>query len=282
MASCENTKLRICLLQFLDKGDLTQTLSHLEELVETAVKQHQPHIIALPECFTFAYETELPILNANAETIKDGKTCQTLSALAKKFNLHIVGGSIVERDGANLYNTATVWNEKGELIAKHRKVHLCDIHFKNESDIVEVNRFTPGENTTTFEINGIKCGVAICYDAFFDEFIKTYRKSACEVLFVPAAYDLCIGPPYWELFHRSRANDNQLFVAAISPARNEKSNYVIYGHSMIIDPTGKILTEAGIREEIIFHEIDIKVLQRVREALPLFRARRPEVYDKIK
>lgn len=54
---------------------------------------------------------------------------------------------------------------------------MCDIHFENESDIVEVNRFTPGENTTTFEVNGIKCGVAICYDAFFDEFIKTYRKA---------------------------------------------------------------------------------------------------------
>lgn len=110
------------MLQFLDQGDLTKTLNHLEELVERAVKQHQPHIIALPECFTFAYETELPILNAHAETIKDGKTCQTLSSLAKKYDLYMVGGSIVERDGANLYNTATVWNRKGELIAKHRKV----------------------------------------------------------------------------------------------------------------------------------------------------------------
>lgn len=198
-----SSELRICLLQFLYQDNLTKTLNHLEELVEDAVKQYQPHLIALPECFTFAYETEMPILNKMAETIKDGKTCQTLSDLSKKYNLYIVGGSIVERDDTNLYNTATVWNPNGELIARHRKVsgnkirqrictvctfniinkyivdpqvHLCDIHF-DESDIVEVNKFTPGENTTIFEVNGIKCGVAICYDACFDEFIKTYRKS---------------------------------------------------------------------------------------------------------
>lgn len=115
-------ELRICLLQFLNQGNLTKTLNHLEELVEKAVKQYQPHLIALPECFTFAYETKMPILIEMAETIKDGKTCQTLSALAKKFNLYIVGGSIVEREGINLYNTATVWNPDGELIAQHRKV----------------------------------------------------------------------------------------------------------------------------------------------------------------
>lgn len=89
------------------------------------------------------------------------------------------------------------------------------------------------------------------------QFLNIDYFVACDILFVPAAYDLVIGSPYWELFHRSRANDNQFFVAAISPARNEKSNYVIYGHSMIIDPTGKILAEAGIREEIIFQEIGL-------------------------
>lgn len=132
---CFFLELRICLLQFLCQDNLTKTLNHLEELVERAVEQYRPHLIALPECFTFAYETEMAILNKMAETIKDGKTCQTLSALCKKYNLYIVGGSIVERDGTNLYNTATVWNSNGELIARHRKVsgnktcqRMCTVH----------------------------------------------------------------------------------------------------------------------------------------------------------
>lgn len=64
-----------------------------------------------------------------------------------------------------------------------------------------------------------------------------------------------MGPPYWELVHRARAVDNQFFVGLISPARNEQVEYVCYGHSMIIDPTGKVLAEAGNYEEIVFQEI---------------------------
>lgn len=114
--------LRVCLLQFKPQKDLTKSLIHLKELVETAANQHHPHIIALPGCFSFSYCTESSIINEMAETIETGKTCHTLSKLAKKFSVYIVGGTIVERDGFNLYNTSTVWNPNGELIARYRKV----------------------------------------------------------------------------------------------------------------------------------------------------------------
>lgn len=74
-------------------------------------------------------------------------------------------------------------------------------------------------------------------------------------MFFPAAFHVNAGPKFWELCHRARAIDNQFFVAAISPARNEQVKYVVYGHSMIIDPVGNILTKAGTTEEIIFQEI---------------------------
>lgn len=114
--------LRVCLLQFAVKENLAETLLHLEELVSNAVTQHQPEIIALPECFSFAYYTDIAVLTAMAESISDGITCRTLSKLSKKFGVYIVGGSIIERHGAHLYNTSTVWNSSGELIARHRKV----------------------------------------------------------------------------------------------------------------------------------------------------------------
>lgn len=77
----------------------------------------------------------------------------------------------------------------------------------------------------------------------------------CDLLFVPAAYPVSIGPQYWELIHRARAVDNQFFVAAVSPARNDFASYVVYGHSMVIDPHGEILAKAGTTEEIVFYEI---------------------------
>lgn len=162
---------------------------------------------------------------------------------------------------------------------------------ENEIDIVEVDKLTAGSDITTFQVNGFKCGVAICYDANFDEFVKIYGKAGefllirenqnngcfeaislhgiyennnqtdyfigCDVVFFAAAFHISTGPQYWELVHRARAVDNQLFVAAISPARNEQASYVVYGHSMIIDPIGNILVQAGIKEEIIFYELGL-------------------------
>ncbi|XP_055321228.1 omega-amidase NIT2-like [Sitodiplosis mosellana] len=276
-----NTKLRVCLLQFASQENVAKSIIHLEELVEKAVKEHQPQIIALPECFATEYNTDVPFLESVAETIEDGQICRTFSTLSQKFGVYIVGGSIVERDGDKMYNTSTVWNSNGELIARHRKVHLCNCHYDNGVEIVEVNRFSPGNDMTTFEVNGIKCGVAICFDAWFDEFIKMYTKSNCDVLFIPAAYNVYCGTKSFELVHRARANENQLYVAAVSPARDEKLNYVNYGHSLIVDPTGDIQAKAGIAEEILFYEMDLNSVRKTRRETQLFASRRVDVYNKL-
>lgn len=177
---------------------------------------------------------------------------------------------------------------------------MCDVHFET-LDVVEVGPLTAGDDITTFSIDGIKCGVAVCYDATFDEFIKIYAKVGkslalfvsincsssmalaayiimwtdivfflemmehlnaacrvfigCDLLFVPAAYEYMNCGEVWELVYRSRAADNQMFVAAISGARDTKVNYVLNGHSMFVDPSGAVLARAGFNEEILFHEI---------------------------
>lgn len=140
-------------------------------------------------------------------------------------------------------------------------MNLCDINFENGTKLDERSVFTPGDDVTVFKIDDIRCGLCICWDATYDEFIKIYRKLGCEVLFVPAAYDILGGDKYslhyyWEIVHKARAFDNQMFVAAISGARNEKiKDYVLYGHTMLLDPQGRVLKEAGVNEEILYHEI---------------------------
>lgn len=88
-------------------------------------------------------------------------------------------------------------------------------------------------------------------------FYILFDFAGCDLIFFLAAFPISIGSQYWELLHRTRAVDNQLFVAAVSPARNEQASYVVYGHSMIIDPTGNVLTKAETGEEIVFYEIGL-------------------------
>lgn len=181
--------LRVCLLQFASQENLTETLTHLEELVSRAVNEYHPQIIALPECFNFAYCSDCTVLEKHAESI-DGETCRILSKLSKCYNLYIVGGSIIYRDGVQLYNTCTVWNPNGELIARYNKVSeklfkfidLNDLKCFNskvhlsDTESTKPGMFAAGNDITTFVVNGFKCGIAIFYDAMFDEFFKVYAK----------------------------------------------------------------------------------------------------------
>lgn len=123
--------MRICLIQLDTKENLTATLDNLATLIERAVAEHRPRVIALPEGFNFHYETVPSILEAAAEPIAGGKSCEFLSAAAKKYGIYIVGGTIVEQENDKLYNTCTVWNPNGELIARYRKVSRTIWHFLN-------------------------------------------------------------------------------------------------------------------------------------------------------
>lgn len=135
-------ELSICLIQLDIKANLTATLQNLSTLIERAVSEHRPRVIALPEAFGFNYETKPHIFKAAAESIVDGATCQFLSAKAKEHSIYIVGGSIIEQEDDKLYNTCTVWNPNGELIARHRKVGRIKMkffdfgHYKNISRLL--------------------------------------------------------------------------------------------------------------------------------------------------
>lgn len=244
------------MVQLLSGEDKEENVNHAIEKIREAHKTFKPRVIALPECFNAPYSEEL--FDDYAEVIPSGFTSQKLSAIAKELGIYLLGGSIPERDDKDasiLYNTATVWSPTGELIAKHRKVHLFDVELKGVYKFTESEALTPGKQFTTFMIDGIKCGLAICYDINFVEFMKLYRMEGVELMFIPAAFNILFGQTHWELLGRSRAMDNQFFLAIISPARNEGSVYEAWGYSMLIDPIGKIIKQAKEYEEIIHSTI---------------------------
>lgn len=146
----------------------------MSDVVEKTVSQYRPRVISLQEGFNYFYQSNKKVF-WNAGEPLDGTTSQYVSALAKKYGVYFIAG-IAEKSGDKLYNTALVFNPNGELIVRHRKVNLCDIKFENGTHLDEVNVFTPGDDITTFQIDDVKVGVCICWDACYDEFIKLYRK----------------------------------------------------------------------------------------------------------
>ncbi len=270
----ENCKIALCQMSVV--GNKPDNLEHARQMVDTA-SQKGARIVVLPEIFNVPYDPD--IMAANAENY-GGPTTSLLSALACRNKIILVGGSIPEKDdNGKIYNTSYVFDEKGAVIGKHRKMHLFDIDLPGQISFKESSVFSAGASMPIIRHQDLVLAVIICYDVRFPELARMAALAGVHLLVVPAAFNTVTGPAHWDLTMRCRALDNQLFVAACSPARNPKAGYHAWGHSLVADPWGKVLNEAGIGEEIIEAELDWGTVAKVRRELPLLKHRRTDIYE---
>ena len=216
-------------------------------------------IIILPEMFNCPYDSSF--FNRFSESYP-GETVNLLSRLARLHSVYVIGGSIPELDGNSIYNTSYSFDRKGSLIGKHRKIHLFDVDVEGGISFKESETITAGSDATVIETEFCKIGVAICYDMRFPELIRKMVLSGAKIIVVPAAFNMTTGPAHWRLIARTRALDNQAYFIAASPARDEKASYVAYGHSLVADPWGDIISEASDKGRDYFSEIDLDFIKQ--------------------
>jgi predicted amidohydrolase len=234
-------------------------------------------IAVLPEIFNSPYDNSK--FRENAEKSNCGETVDKISELAKELGIYIIAGSIPEMENEKIYNTSYTFNRQGEIIGRYRKIHLFDINIPDKIMFKESDTISPGEELTIIETEFGKVGVIICYDIRFPELVRLMVLQGAKFIFVPAAFNLTTGPVHWELLMRARAVDNQVFLIAASPARNTEASYVAYGHSMVIDPWGTVISRASEKEEIIFADLELSQIETIRNNLPILKHRRTDLYE---
>lgn len=269
------TVLKIALCQMPVKADKQQNLNQVTTMLQEAAVGGA-ELVVLPEMFNCPYD--IHCFRDYAEKIPAGETTNHLAALAHIHGLFLVGGSIPELDGERLYNTSVVFNPKGEIIAKHRKSHLFDVNVKNGIKFTESEVLSPGNTATLFKTPWGKFGLEICYDIRFPELTRKMAKDGARLVIVPAAFNMTTGPSHWELLFRSRALDNQIFILGTSPARNPHASYVVYGHSLAVNPWGQVLAQLDDKPGILIVDLDLTQIEEVREALPIWKQRREDLY----
>ena len=232
-------------------------------------------LAVLPEMFCCPYDTAL--FQAYAED-RGGEAYAALSLMARKNRLTLVGGSLPERDGERLYNTAFVFAPDGTEIARHRKAHLFDIAVTGGQQFQESAVFSPGAEATVFDCQGRRFGLGVCFDIRFPELSRRMVHLGAEALVFPAAFNMTTGPLHWKLAFRSRAVDNQVYTLGAAPARDGTASYVSYGNSLVCDPWGRVITQAAEGPAVVFAELDFGEVARVRRELPLLSSLRPELY----
>lgn len=259
--------LKVALFQFDVKlGDPDANRGKVKALLD-GIKERKPDVIVLPEMWDTSYD----IRNLReVAPVENPKTLGFLTDMAKQYDVNIVGGSIPLLDKGGIYNTSFVFNRKGEVVGVYRKVHLFGL-------MGEDRVFERGNDLCLFELDGVKCGLIICYDLRFPELCRSLALKGAEIIFVPAQWPSArIG--HWRILLQARAIENQCYVIGVNRCGRE-GDLLFGGNSLVIDPWGDIVAGGSDIEEIITAEIDINKVKGVRETIPVFRDRAPQVYE---
>jgi len=259
--------MKLLIIQNQVKETIDENLEHLHDLL-SSINDDLIDFIIFPEMFTTPYQMSYFKKNKQSE---DGAVIQFLKETATSFHAYVVGGSLPEFSEGKLYNTAYIINTQGHILTKYRKKHLFSVTYPNGESFDESLTLTPGKETITFHTEFGTMGVMICFDVRFPMLARDIQKMGAKVIFVPAAFNTFTGPLHWHTTFRARAIDHQVFLVAASPSRNSFGDYEPYGHSLLVDPWGKIIHELDEKESYMLVDIDLEEIDKVRTSIPIVR-----------
>ena len=253
--------LKIAACQFTAIENVSKNLETATKLIQMASKK-SADLVVLPEIFC-SVPYHFDELKKSAEVYKAGPIQQHFSSLAKELNIWIAAGSLpLKADQAGLTNTALVFDNCGKEVCRYDKVHLFSFDGSCEADI-----YTQGKSAGVFELTKkeetFRIGLAICFDIRFPGMFSEMNHP--DLILIPAAFTKITGQAHWETLLRARAIENQCYLCASDQAAP------LWGHSMIIDPWGKILEKLGDSEnDFIVSAIDKNLVNEVRTRIPMF------------
>jgi predicted amidohydrolase len=227
-------------------------------------------VAVLPEMWSGGFITDG--LDERLADLDGNRAKAFLSQLAAELEINIVGGSVATKKAGNYYNTTYVADRQGHIIADYDKAHLFS--FAGEDQ-----RFRAGNQLVTFSLDGIPCGIIICYEIRFPEWARKQALAGTKVLFVPAEWPLPrVG--HWRVLNQARAIENQIFVVAVNGCGAAVKDQQNAGNSLIIDPQGKLLADAGAepQEKLIFANLELADLDQARNNMTVFKDRRSDLY----
>ncbi len=269
--------MRVCVIQMNSVDDKAANLAQAEGLIGRAAAEDRPDLVLLPEVWAFQGGT-LEARQVAAEAIPDGPAYALLQALAARHRLVIHGGSFLERAEGRLFNTTVVFGRDGAELARYRKLHLFDVVTPDGREYRESATVGRGREVVAYDADGVRVGCSICYDLRFGELYRALAAAGAEILAVPAAFTVETGRDHWEVLLRARAIETGCYVAAAAqvgsyPTGSGKERRACWGHSMIVDPWGKVLAQVPDRPGFATARIDLGYLGRVREMIPVHQHR---------
>jgi len=260
-------KLTVSLAQMnVVAGDITRNKNQFQKMVAEAARR-KSNLVVFPELFTTGYV--LDEAKKHADDLSKGMFAE-ISTLATKGNLSITG-SIMEKRGLEVANSMPFFAPNGRMLGVYRKMHLFRL-FDEDQYLVQ------GQAPLTLDLPWGTTGMAICYDLRFPEIFRRYAvRDKAKVIIISAEWPLA-RIEHWRALLIARAIENQCYVIACNAA-GDTGDTVMGGHSMIVDPWGKIVVEAGETPQVATADIEMNEVEAARGKIPVFEDIRSDIYD---
>lgn len=261
--------MRTHIIQFeIKDGDVAHNLNTVKERINELVLEEND-VVVLPEMWSTGYRLE-EIDDLASDYLEP--ILSEMKELAVQHKINIVGGSIANKVNGEVYNTAFVLNPSGELVHQYSKMHL--VPMLNEPKYLAAGE----EKVSTFELNGEKAGLVICYDLRFPELFRDLALMDAKIIFVVAEWPI-ERTAHWRTLLRARAIENQCYIVGSNVVGTQTNGTTFAGHSVIIDAFGNVLAEGDNEsEQIVSETIDVSTIAQIREDVPIFKSRRKDLY----
>lgn len=262
-------------LQMISGPDIKTNLIAAESLIAEAAAAGA-RLVALPENFALMGLRETDKLQAK-ERDGEGPIQEFLAAAALKYSLWIVGGTIpiACENLLKVRAACLVYNDRGERVARYDKIHLFDVNVPGSAESYrESDTIEPGSDTQTLSTPFGVMGIAVCYDLRFPEMFRLMAARHMDFLVAPSAFTFKTGAAHWECLLRARAVENLCYVIAPNQGGLHENGRQTFGHSMVVEPWGNILSCVPEGRGVAAADLDPVHLARVRQAFPALTHRR--------
>ena len=250
---------------------MCSTVSHQDNIawLNTVVSDIPPgSLLALPENAGLM-NSDFAAIRLVATTEDRDPFIAACRALAARHGLWIHIGSTPISDGRKLRNHSVLIDEMGQMVARYDKIHMFDIHLQGQRPIRESSRYVAGDVSVIADTPWGPWGLSICYDLRFPHLYRLQAKAGARVLFVPSAFLVATGRAHWEVLLRARAIENGAWVVAAAQVGHHDDGRTSYGHSLIVDPWGRVVVDLGGKETgCTTTVLDLGDADRARSQIP--------------
>src|ERR1700751_1213234 len=279
MSAAERLSFNAAMIQIRSGLDPAANLAAALDLIEEA-KQTGADYVLTPE-MTNILAAKREQLFAKIVAEEQDATLTTLREVARKLAIYIhIGSLAIKASPEKAANRSFLIDRRGEVVARYDKIHMFDVDLAGGESYRESNTYRPGELAMVADLPWGRLGLTVCYDLRFPALYRALAEAGASFLAIPSAFTRQTGEAHWHLLIRARAIENGCFVFAAAQGGRHQNGRETFGHSLVVDPGGRILAEGGLEPGVLIAEIDPAAVAAARAKVPsLLHGRRFEIVE---